>query len=113
MNTDDNRAVEVCRKLLELLENEQQEIAKSNLDGIELNCSLKMELIKEMDEINRAGSPDKKRKAEIEPLLKKIVELNEMNTEAVRNMKKDVLDKIAVSHKKRNAFKAYNPKSGS
>ncbi len=109
MNTDESKAVAVCRKLLDLLENEQQDIAKSDLDGIERNCSLKMDLIKELDDINSANPPEKKSKEAIEPLLKKIVELNETNTEAVRKLKKDVLGEITTSHKKRNAFKAYNP----
>ncbi len=109
MNTDSNKAVVVCRKLLDLLEKEKQDIAKSDLDCIEQNCSLKMDLIKELDDINSAASPDKKSKEAIEPLLKKIVELNESNTEAVRKLKKDVLGEITTSHKKRNAFKAYNP----
>ena len=110
MSTDDSKAVEVCRKLLDLLEKEQLDIEKSDLDGIERNCLLKMELLKELDEINKAepASPNKNRKAAIEPLLKKIVDLNEVNTEAVRNLKKDVLNEITSGHKKRGAFKAYN-----
>ncbi len=109
METENNKAVEVCRKLLELLEKEQQDIKNSNLDGIEQNCTLKMELIQELDRLNSAATPDKKRKEAIEPLLKKIVELNEVNTEAVKNLKKDVLGEITSGHKKRGAFKAYNP----
>lgn len=111
MKKDDVSAVEVCNKLLELLEKEKSEIEGKNLDSIEHYCSLKMDLIKQLDEINKeiAGKPSPSRDAKVEPLLKKIIELNEANAEAVRDMKKSVVSDITSGHKKKKAFKAYNP----
>ena len=111
MGTEFNKAADVCKKLLDILEQEKKEIAANNLDRIEHYCSIKMELIQEFDEINK-GSSDTgvaDKRAEIEPLLKNIIELNETNAEAVRNMKKDVLSEISTGHKKSKALKAYNP----
>lgn len=111
MKKEDSKAVEVCRKLLEILEKEQSEIAGKNLDSIEHYCSLKMDLIKELDEINKeiARNSSPVRDEKVEPLLKKIIELNEANAEAVRDMKKSVVSDITSGHKKKKAFKAYNP----
>lgn len=112
MGTEFNKAADICKKLLDVLEEEKKEIAANNLDRIEHYCSIKMELIQELDEINKGsssgtGAADKR--AEIEPILKNIIELNETNAEAVRNMKKDVLNEISTGHKKSKALKAYNP----
>ncbi len=111
MKTEDSKAVEVCKKLLDLLEEEKSEIKEKNLDRIEHYCSLKMELIKELDEVNKETSQKSGsgREAKVEPLLKKIIELNEANAEAVRDMKKSVVSDITSGHKKKKAFKAYNP----
>ena len=111
MKKEDDRAVEVCGKLLEILEKEKTEIAGNNLDSIEHYCSLKMELIKELDEINKEISSNSStvRDTKVEPLLKKIIDLNEANAEAVRDMKKNVVCDITSGHKKKKAFKAYNP----
>jgi hypothetical protein len=111
MKTEDSKAVEVCKKMLDLLENEKSEIKEKNLDSIEHYCSLKMDLIKELDEINKEAARQTipGREAKVEPLLKKIMELNEANAEAVRDMKKNVVSDISSSHKKKSVFKAYNP----
>ena len=111
MKTEDSKAIKVCNELLDLLEKEKIEIAGKNLDSIEHYCSLKMDLIKQLDEINKkiAGNPSPARDAKVEPLLKKIIELNEANAEAVRDMKKSVGTDITSGHKKKKAFKAYNP----
>lgn len=111
METESNKAVDVCQKLLEILEKEKKEISAKNLDSIEHYCSLKMGLIKELDDINKevARTDSAEKAAKVEPLLKKIIELNESNAEAVRNMKKDVLNEITTGHKQSKAFKAYNP----
>jgi len=110
MNTVHEKSVKVCGKLLDILEKEKQEIAANNLDSVEHYCSIKMGLIQELDEINKeiARTACTDISAKIEPLLKKIIELNETNAEAVRNMKKDVLSEISTGHKKSKAFKAYN-----
>ncbi len=111
MKPNINEALSCCGKILDILKKEQKEIDEEHLDNVEHYCSLKMELIKDLDRINSelARESPSERSAEVEHLLKKIIDLNDTNAEAVKNMKRSIIGEVSDSHKQKKAVKAYNP----
>lgn len=110
MGSDENRLIIIYRRLLDIAEKEQVEIAQNNFDRVEQYCMLKDQLIKEMEALKdselRVSTP--KQCAELESLIKKIITVNNANAEAVLNMKNRVMNELYDLKGRRTVVKAYN-----
>ncbi len=110
MKTDENEIILLYERLLDAAVHEKNEIAQRNLDRIEHYCSLKENLIKELEELNNNGKTlisSHRERAEIESLIKKIIDLNKSNAGAVGDMKDEVISDISTLRRSKTAFKAY------
>ena len=110
MRSDKNKLIYLYRKLLDIAEKEQGEIAQHNFDRVEQYGLLKDQLIKELEDLKDSGlrvsTPEQC--SEIEALIKKIIIVNNANAESVLDMKNKVMNELYDLKGRKTAVKAYN-----
>lgn len=105
----DNKILSLYKKLLDIAEKEQVEIANNNIDSLEGYFIQKDEIIKEIETLNNSGSGvlSYRENTEIETIIKKILELNEKNIRDVQKLQYSIVTDVSAIHKGRNAHRAY------
>ena len=101
-----SRVMNLYQKLLDLLKKEEAEIKDNDIDKIEHNCSLKMNILKELTNCtfcrqNINESP------ELVSIIKKIEDIQRSNTDAVEQIKNAVMGEISALNKGKSALRAY------
>ncbi len=109
MKTDENKIILLYERLLDISGKEIKEIEACNLDKMEYYWALKENLVKELEELNKDKRyiPSPGQRAEIESLIKKIIDINKSNAGAVRDMKNEVISDVSSLRRSKTAFKAY------
>jgi hypothetical protein len=106
----EEKAVILYKKLLEIVQLESSEIEKQNLDRVEHYWAQKLNILKELDELKTddkwMGNPATH--AELGKLIKKIMNINDANADAVTKLKNGINVEISDLHKNKSAYKAYN-----
>lgn len=108
----EDRAIYLYKKLLYVMEKENNEIGEKRLDRIEHYMSQKIEVLKEVEELtaDEHWIKNTKKHKELSEIIKRIINLNEANAHAVSNIKSEMNKEISSLHKSRSAYKAYNSK---
>lgn len=108
--TVEDRALVLYEKLLEIMLQEKEEIEEKNIDRIDHYMSRKVEILREVDELKASDQWLKSERlhALLSETIERVIELNEANANAVRSIKRNMQNEIAVLHKSRVAHKAYN-----
>ena len=108
----EEKALDLYKKLLKVMELESTEIVKKNFDRSGHFWSQKLNILKELDELKTdekwMGNPATHE--ELGKLIKKVIDMNEANAHAVRNIKSKINEELSSLHKSRSAYKAYNSK---
>ncbi len=110
MKTDENKIILLYERLLDITVKEKKELEGRNPDKIERCCLLKEGLIRELEELNngKAWTSCSAQSAEIESLIKKLIDINKTNAEAVGDMKSKIISEISDLKRRKTAFKAYH-----
>lgn len=113
MNQDDFKVITLYKRLLEILDKEQEEITKRDIDGIEYFCAAKIDIMNELAALEAQGyfGYSVQQISEVESLTIKVMNMNKANSEAVMEMKKSVAREIAGLCENKNAIKAYKSNS--
>ena len=109
MKTDCSKIISLYKRLLDITEKEQNEIANFNIDNMESCWSLKEDTIRELEKMNdgkpwNAGSH---MDDEIITIIKKIIAVNKINADKVREMKDELLKNVSTLHNSTKAVRAY------
>ncbi|HDH53040.1 MAG TPA: hypothetical protein ENH24_00975 [Nitrospirae bacterium] len=109
METDANKLIALYKKMLDIAAKEQKEIAGNNLDKIERYCSLKIDIIREIDEINNGESLIccSEKNDELESLIKQIIIINKANAEALSKKRNEIMSELSTVRRRKTAFRAY------
>ena len=113
MKTDCSKIISLYKRLLDITEKEQNEIANFNIDNIENCWSLKEYIIRELEKMNH-GKPwnaGSHMDDEIVTIIKKIIAVNKINADKVREMKDELLKNISTLHNSTKAVRAYQTSS--
>jgi hypothetical protein len=106
----EEKAVILYKKLLEIVQLESSEIEKQNLDRVEHYWAQKLNILKELDELKTDDQwmGNQATHAELGKLIKKIMNINDANADAVTKLKNGINVEISDLHKNKSAYKAYN-----
>ncbi|HDH06691.1 MAG TPA: hypothetical protein ENH01_13495 [Nitrospirae bacterium] len=109
MKTDANKLIALYKKMLDIAAKEQKEIAENNLDKIERCYSLKIDIIREIDEINNGESLiySSEKNDELALLIKQIIVINKANAEALSKKRNEIMSELSTVQKRKTAFRAY------
>jgi len=109
LNLVEDKALFLYKKLLNIMKQENSEVAENRLDSLEHYMSQKIEILKEVEELKTDEQWIKNTRThkELSGVIKKIIDLNEANALAVRNIKSDINEELSSLHKSRSAYKAY------
>ncbi|KPK36749.1 MAG: hypothetical protein AMK70_01115 [Nitrospira bacterium SG8_35_1] len=112
VNSVEDKALFLYKKLLNLMEQENSEVGENRLERIEHYMTQKIEILKEVEELktDKQWIKNSKTHKELSGIIKKIIHLNEANAHAVRNIKSQINEELSSLHKSRSAYKAYNSK---
>lgn len=109
MKTDANKLIALYKKMLDIAAKEQKEIAGNNLNKIERYCSLKIDIIREIDEINKSESLTcrSEENYELESLIKQVIVINKANAEALSKKRNEIMSELSTVQRRKTAFRAY------
>ena len=109
MKTDANKLIALYKKMLDIVGKEQEEIAENNIDKIERCCSLKIDIIREIGEINNGESlaSCSEKNDELESLIKQIIVINKANAEALSKKRNEIMNELSTVQRRKTAFRAY------
>jgi hypothetical protein len=112
LSSVEDKAFFLYKKLLDVMEQENSEIGENRLDRIEHYMSQKIEILKEVEGLttDEQWIKNTKKHKELSGIIKKIIDLNEVNAHAVRNIKSEINEELSGLHKSRSACNAYNSK---
>ncbi len=110
MKKDKYNIILLLKRLLEITEKEQEDIAKSNIDKLEHYNAIKKDIINEIEVLkkDKAWIAQNEDSADIESILNKINTINNANSAAVRIMQDKVKDKMRDQNSRKTAINAYN-----
>jgi hypothetical protein len=110
LNSVEDKALFLYRKLLDIMEQESSEIGEKKLGLIEHYMSQKIEILKEVEELttDEQWIKNAKKHKELSEIIKKIIDLNDANAHTVRKIKSEIKEELTNLHKSRSAYKAYN-----
>ncbi len=109
MKNDDDLMIPLYKRLLEITEKEQIEIANRNVCRMENYGSLKADIIEKLEKLNKGGSWSscEEKSEEIRLIIKKIMAANKINIDTVRDMQEALLKDISSLHDNKKAVRAY------
>jgi ribosomal protein L7/L12 len=109
VNSVEDRALLLYKKLLDIMKRENSETGEIRLDHIEHYMSQKIEILKEVEELTTDGQWIKNAKThkELSGIIKQIIDLNDANAHTVRKIKSEINEELSSLQKSRSAFKAY------
>jgi len=112
LDSVEDKLLVLYKKLLDVMEQENREVAENRLERIEHYMSQKIGILKEVEELktDKQWINNSKIHKELSGIIKKIIDLNEANAHAVRNIKTEIKEELSILHKSRSAYKAYNSK---
>jgi hypothetical protein len=110
LDSVEDNALFLYKKLLDIMERENSEIGKNRLGLIEHYMSQKIEVLKEVEELtaDKKWIRNAKTHEELSEIIKKILDLNDANAHTVRKIKSEIKEELTNLHKSRSAYKAYN-----
>jgi hypothetical protein len=110
LNSVEDKALFLYKKLLDIMERENSEIGKNRLGLIEHYMSQKIEVLREVEELtaDKKWIRNAKTHEELSEIIKKIIDLNDANAHTVRKIKSEIKEELTNLHRSRSAFKAYN-----
>ena len=113
MTTYSNTMKSLYKRLLDVVEKEQNEIANFNIDNMESCWSLKENIIRDLEKINdgKPWNAVSHMDDEIETIIKKIITVNKINADRVREMKDELLKSVSTLHNSTKAVRAYQTSS--
>ena len=109
MKTDYNSMLSLYKRLLDITEKEQVEIADCNINRMEDCWSLKEDIIRELEKLSKGESWNscREKSEEAGSLIRKIIAANKINIYKVRNMKEALLKDVSSLHNGKKAVSAY------
>ena len=109
MNTDSKSVISLYKRLQDIVEKEQNEIANCNIYNMESCWSLKEDIIRDLEKINdgKPWNASSHMDDEIGTIIKKIIAVNKINSDKVREMKDELLNSVSTLHNSTKAVRAY------
>lgn len=105
----DNKIISLYRKLLDISEQEQAEIANNNIDMLEEYSLRRDEIMRELEGLNKSESASQFyiENTGIREIIEKIFAINEQNIKNIQALRDSIVTDASAIQTNRNAHRAY------